>query len=106
MCLLMTDKSERLSGIWNDFNNNTLLGIDNYPNIPTAAYDVLFRYKKRTPPRQTHAPPGAVTFFQHDNIGKNMVSGDYGLSFAVVMLYRCHKMGYCLSSTSITSVGS
>ena len=61
MCLLVSADSKLLSGIWNDLNINTLLGIYNYPETPTNAYDVLCWCKNPTPPLQTHAPPGVVT---------------------------------------------
>ena len=64
MCLIMSADSDRYSGIWNDLNNITLLGTENYPKITAATYDVLCRYKKPAPPRQVHSPPSAVTFFQ------------------------------------------
>ena len=51
MCIIMSADSDRYSGIWNDPKNNTLLGTDNYPKTTTAAYNVLFCYKKQAPPR-------------------------------------------------------
>ena len=78
MCLLMSADSERLSCIWNYLKNNTLLGTYNYPKTPTATYDILCRYKNPTLPLQTHAPPGAVIFFQNDGTGSKTVPGNYG----------------------------
>ena len=46
MWLITSSNSEWYSGIWNDLNNTTLLGTDNYPITKTSAYDVLCRYKK------------------------------------------------------------
>ena len=43
MCLIMPADSDRYSGIWDDLNNNTLLGKNNYPKTTTATYGVLFR---------------------------------------------------------------
>ena len=45
--LLVPDYSEKYSVIWYDLNNSTLLGTDNYPNNPTANYDIFCRYKSR-----------------------------------------------------------
>ena len=64
MCLIMPTDSDQYSGIWNDLKNITLLGTDNYPKTTTAAYDILYRYRKPTTPNQVHAPPAAVTFVQ------------------------------------------
>ena len=62
MCLFIYAEYEEYSGIWNDLNNSTLLGMDNCPNTPTAAYDVLWHYKKPAPPCQAHIPPGGWRF--------------------------------------------
>ena len=64
MSLILSADSEQYSGIWNDLNNSTLLVIDNYPKPKTAAYILLCRYKKPALPRQVHAPPTEVIFFQ------------------------------------------
>ena len=96
MCLLMMDYSELLSVMWYDLKNNTLLGTENCSNTPTGAYDVLCQYNKLTPPHQRHATPGAVTFVQHDNTGRNMVPDNYGQSFANSRFYGCQNMGHCV----------
>ena len=104
MCLIMSDNSELFSGVCNDFNNNTLLGTDNF-----GAYGVLCQYKNPTPPRQTHAPPGAVIFFQNYDTGRKTVPWNDGQSFADVMCYRLQEKGYYVgnfpSYTSSTRVG-
>ena len=41
MCLLVSANFEQYSGIWYGLNKSNLLGTDNYPNNPTAAYDLL-----------------------------------------------------------------
>ena len=41
MCLLIFAESEKLSDLWNDLKNNTILGMEYYPNIPTATYKSL-----------------------------------------------------------------
>ena len=41
MCLTLSAESERYSGIWNDLNNITLLGTENYLKTTTVAYYVL-----------------------------------------------------------------
>ena len=61
MYLLMLDSYEQYSGIWNDLKNSTLLGTENNPKNPTAAYDVFWRYKKLASQRQANTPPGAAT---------------------------------------------
>ena len=71
MCPIMSTDSDRYSGIWNDLNNSTLLGTDNYPKNTTSAYDVLCCYKKPAPPHQVHTPPAAVTFFQSGDTDKD-----------------------------------
>ena len=71
MCLIMSADSYRYSGIWNNLKNSTLLGTDNYPTTTTTTYNVLCLYKKPAPPRQVHAPPTAVTFFQSGYTEKN-----------------------------------
>ena len=67
MCLLMSNDSEQYSRIWYDLKKSTLLGTKNYPSTPTAAYDVLCRYKNPASQRQAHTPPGAVMFVHSDN---------------------------------------
>ena len=64
MCPIMSDDSERYSGIWNNLEDSTLLGIEKYPKTIAAAYNVLCHYKKPAPSRQVHAPSAVVTFFQ------------------------------------------
>ena len=82
MCLIMYADSERYSGIWIGLKNSTLLGTYNYRKTTTAAYNLLCRYKKPAPPRQVHAPPEAVTFFQSGNTEKNKTTpGNYGIYF-------------------------
>ena len=71
ICLIMSADSDRYSGIWNDLNNLTLLGTDNYPKTTTSAYDVLCCYKKPAPPLQVHARPAAVTLVQSGDLEKN-----------------------------------
>ena len=111
MCLTISSGSDRYSEIWNDLNNITLLGTDNYPKATTSAYDVIFRYKKPAPPRQVHAPPAAVTFFQSGDIDKTKTTpGSYVRSFPEVTCYRCQETGYyvvnCPSSTANTCTGT
>ena len=71
MCLIMSAESDRYSVIWNNLNNSTLLGTENYTKTTTSAYDVLCYYKKPAPPCQVHAPPAAVPFFQSGDTEKN-----------------------------------
>ena len=60
----------------------TLLGTDIYPKTTTVAYNVLCCYKKLAAPRQVHAPPAAVTFFQSGDTEKNKTTrGNDGRSF-------------------------
>ena len=93
MCLILSADSERYSGIWDELNNSTLLGTDNYPKTTTAAYDVLFCYNKPAPPRQVHAPPAAVTFVQSGDTEKNNTTpGNDGRSFPEVTCYRCQEI--------------
>ena len=61
MCLIMSADSDQYSEIWDNLNNSTLLGTYNYPKTRTAAYDVLYHYKKLAPTGQVHALPAAVT---------------------------------------------
>ena len=70
MCLIMSADSDRYSGIWKFLNNSTLLDTYKYPKTTTVAYNVLFRYKKPSPPRQVHVPPAEVTFFQSGDTEK------------------------------------
>ena len=95
MCLIIYADSEQYSGIWNNLNNSTLLGTYNYTKITTAAYDVLCRYKKSTPPCKVHAPPAAVTFIQSVDTEKNNTTPEnYGISFPEVTCYHCQEMGH------------
>ena len=95
MCLIMSADSDQYSGIWNNLKNSTLLGTENYNKTTTAAYNVLCRYKKPEPPRQVHAPPAAVTFFQSGDTEKNKTTpGNYGRSFPEVTCYRCQDTGH------------
>ena len=106
MYLIMLASSKQFSDPWNGLKNNTLLGTDDL----TAAYDVLCWCNNTTPPRQTRASTSAVIFIQHDNTGRNMVPGNNDRLFSDVTCYRYQKMRQqavnCLSSTSITRVGS
>ena len=110
MCLLMAADSEQYSGIWGKFNNSTLLGTYNYPNTPTAAYDILCHYKKPVPQLQSHTPPGAVSFFQSDNstIIKTFPIKD-GRLFVDVTCYlfqeTVHYAGKLMSSIDNTRAG-
>ena len=84
---------------------------ENYPKTTTTAYNVLFRYKKPTPPRQVHMPPAAVKFVQSGDTEKNKtVPGNDGRSFPEVTCYRCQETGRyaknCTSSTANTHTGS
>ena len=82
MSLIISADSDRLSGIWNNLKNSTLLGTENYPKTTTTAYDVLCCYKKPAPPCQVHAPPAAVTVFQSGDTDKNnTIPGNDGRSF-------------------------
>ena len=89
----MSSDSKLFSVIWNYLKNNTLMGTDNYPNAPTAAYGILCQYKNLTSPSQTHAPPGGVAFFQHENTGSKKVPGNYERLFSDATCYLYHKMG-------------
>ena len=51
MCLLLPADYEQYSGNWDELENSTLLGMENDPKTPTAAYDVLCHYKKPAPQR-------------------------------------------------------
>ena len=42
MCLIMSADSEQYWGIWGDLKKINLLGMENFPKTPTAAYDVLW----------------------------------------------------------------
>ena len=80
MCLIMSADSDQYSGIWNNPNNSTVLGTYNYPKTRTAAYDVLYHYKKLAPTGQVHALPAAVTLVKSGNIEKiKTVLGNYGI---------------------------
>ena len=109
VCLLMFADSEWLSSVCNYTKNNTLLVRYNVPKTPTVAHKIIYWYKKPTPPRQTHAPPGVVTIFHHDDTVSKTVPGNYGQSFTDVMGYLWQKMGHYTekwpSSTSSTYVG-
>ena len=95
MCLIMFADLKQYLGIQNDLNNSTHLGTDNYPKTTTASYDVLFCYKKPSPPRQVHAPPAAVTLLQSGDIEKNKTTqGNYGISFPGVTCYCCQEAGH------------
>ena len=84
----MSTDSYRYSSIWNNLNNITLLGTDNYPKTKTSTYDFLCHYKKPEPPRQVNAPHAAVTFFQSGDTDKNKTtSGNVGIYFPEVMWY-------------------
>ena len=74
MCLTMSTDSEQYSGIWNDLNNSTLLGPYNYSKTPTAAYNVLCRYKKPTSPLQAHVSPASVTFIKSGDTENNKIT--------------------------------
>ena len=64
------------------------MGTYNYPKTTTTVYNVLFHYKKMEPPRQVHAPPEALTFFQHSDIENNkIVPRKDGRSFPEVTYY-------------------
>ena len=107
MCLIMSTDSDRYSDIWNNLNNSTVLGTDNYPKTTTTAYYVLFCYKKPALPRQVHAPLAAVTFVQSGDTDKNKITpGNDGRSFPEVRCYCCqeteHYAGNCPSSTANT----
>ena len=79
MCLLMSDNYEQYWGIWGDLKHINLLGMENFPKTPTAAYDVLWRYNNTEPRRQKHVPPGAVALIQSDNKNRSKtVRGKYG----------------------------
>ena len=79
ICLIVSSDSYLYSGIWNNLNNSTLLGTDNYPKNTTSAYDALCRYKKPAPSRQVHTPPAAVTFVKIGGTDKNKSRpGNYG----------------------------
>ena len=57
MCLLMSAYSVWYSGIWDELKNSTILGADNYPKTPTAAYYIFLRYKKpKKNAKHTHYP--------------------------------------------------
>ena len=43
MCILVSDDSEQYSGIWDDLNNITLLGTENYKKTTTAVYEPFCR---------------------------------------------------------------
>ena len=95
MCIIMSADLERYSGIWNDLNNITLLGTNNYPKTTTAAYDVLCRYKKMAPPRKLHAPPAAAIFVQSFDTDKNKTTpGNYGRSFPEVTCHLFQETGH------------
>ena len=94
MYLIISTDSDRYSGIWNDLNNITLLGTDNYTKTTTAPYNVLCRYKKPAPPCQLHAPPSVVTFFQSGDIENNNTTlGNAGRYFPEVTCYRFQERG-------------
>ena len=95
MCLIMSAESERYLWIWNDLKNSTLLYTDNYTKTTTSTYYVLRRYKKLAPPRQVHAPPSAVTFFQSGDTEINQTKlGNGGRYFPEVTCYCCQDTGY------------
>ena len=111
MCLIMSADSDRYSGIWNYLKNTTLLGKDNYPKNRTAAYDVLCRYKKLSPPGQVHAPPAESTLVQSGDTEKNKTTpGHDGICFPDVTCYFCqeteHYTGHFPSSTANTRTGT
>ena len=92
MCLIISADSDRLSWIYNDLNNSTLPGTENYPKTTTAAYNVLCRYRKPAPPLQVHAPPAAVTLAQSGDTEKNKTTpGNYGISFPEITFYCCQE---------------
>ena len=79
MCLMMSNDSEKYSGIWNDLKNITLLGTDNYPKTTTASYNVLCLYKKPVTPHQLHGLTAKVTLVQSGDKEKNKtIPGNYG----------------------------
>ena len=87
MCLIMSADPKRFSVLWNDLKNSTLLGTDIYPKTPTAAYDVLCRYKKPTPP-EPQTPIGAVTFLQNGETNNTRaVPGNYDCLFTDITYY-------------------
>ena len=111
MCLIMSADSDQYSGIWNDLNNSTFLGTDKYPKTTTAAYDVLYCYKKPSTLRQVHAPPEAVTFIKIRDTEKNKTTpGNDGRSFPEVTCYHWQETGYYAvnfpSSTANTRTGT
>ena len=111
MCLIMSAGSDRYSGIWNDLKNSTLLGKEKYSKPPTAAYNVMCRYKKPAPPHEVHAPHEAVTLVQIGDTDQNQTTpGNYGRSFTEITCYRCQETGHytrnCLSSTANTRTGT
>ena len=80
MGLIVSADSERYSGIWNNLENSTLRGTENYPKTTTDAYDVISHNKKITPPCQVNAPPAEVKFAQSSNTDNNKkVPGNNGI---------------------------
>ena len=111
MYLILSSESDQYAGIWNDLNNITLLGTDNYPKTTTSTYCVLCRYKKPAPPRQVHVPPAAVTFVQSGDTEKNNTTpGNDGGTFPGVACCHCQETGHYArnfpSSTANTRTGT
>ena len=111
MCFIVSADSDRYSGIWNDLNNNTFLGTDNYPKTTNSAYDVLCHCKKPAPPRQVHAPSVTVIFFQSGDTEKNKTTpGNDGISVPKLTCYRLQETGHyavnLASSTANTRTGT
>ena len=111
MCLIMSAYSDWYSGIWKNLKNSTLLGTEDFPKTTTAAYDILFRYKKQASLCQVQAPPTAVIFFQSGDTDKNKTTpGNYGGLFPGFTCYHCQETGNYVvnfpSSTAKTRTGS
>ena len=47
--LLWSAYYKRYLGIWDELKNSKIMGTENYPKTPTAAYDIFCRYKKPEP---------------------------------------------------------
>ena len=89
MRLIMSDDLERYSGIWNDLENSSIIGTDNYHKTTTTAYNVLFFYKKLAPLYQVHTPPAAFTSLKIVDTKKNKKTpGNDGISFPEVTCCR------------------
>ena len=86
MRFLLLANSKRLSGVWNNLKNITLLGTENYPKTPTAAYNIIFWNKELTPPRPQE-PPSEVALLQSNNPNITAVPGSNGNLFMDVNCY-------------------